>query len=224
MVKIMVTGISHVNELGEHMREIDAVGILAEGLGSPDSISLEEAREVARSLPESCQSGLITHVGIEEVLDLVKFIQPNMVQLDHPDIGAEDVVRIKQLVGVEVIKVFPIGEEEIDQFAIQNIVNAGIPFLETAAIFAFDRWNAGYGITYGQGRSPNWSVTRRIVEEFRRVHPIQIMVGGGLTARNVRKVIRSIHPDWVDVSSSVKSDGRIDLAKLVSFIQAVRHH
>ncbi len=220
----MVTGISHVSELGGHVREIDAVGILAEGLGSPDSISLEEAREVARSLPEACKSVLITHVGIEEVEHLVKVVQPNMVQLDHPDIGAEDVVRIKQLVGVEVIKVFPMVEEEIDQFA-QNIVNAGIPFLEKADTFAFDRWNARYGITYGQGRSPNWSVTRRIVAEFRRVHPpIQIMVGGGLTARNVRKVIRSIHPDWVDVSSGVKSDGRIDLAKLVSFIQAVRHH
>ncbi|MCM8781111.1 MAG: hypothetical protein NC908_04235 [Candidatus Omnitrophica bacterium] len=69
-----------------------------------------------------------------------------------------------------------------------------------------------------------WTVTTvfGILRGIRKIDR-QIFLSGGLDAKNVREAIRMVHPDWVDVSSSVeKVPGKKDPAKIKEFIQAVK--
>ncbi len=66
----------------------------------------------------------------------------------------------------------------------------------------------------GEGRAFDWEVIRSMDRP--------VIVAGGLTSRNVRRLIGAYHPFGVDVSSGVEaSAGRKDRTKLARFIRAV---
>ena len=50
----------------------------------------------------------------------------------------------------------------------------------------------------------------------------QIVVGGGLTAENVRACVRTVRPFGVDVRTGIESDYRKDPVKMRRFVQAVK--
>jgi len=70
----------------------------------------------------------------------------------------------------------------------------------------------------GAGRRHDWAVSRRIVEACQK----PVWLAGGLNASNVGEAIRDVKPYGVDVCSGVRTDGRLDLAKLEDFFSAVR--
>lgn len=74
---------------------------------------------------------------------------------------------------------------------------------------------AEYG---GTGRTHDWSVSA----EFVRRSPLPVFVAGGLTPANVGEAMRVVRPFGVDVCSGVRTEGRLDRAKLYAFIDAVR--
>lgn len=70
----------------------------------------------------------------------------------------------------------------------------------------------------GTGKKFNWNLLSKIdrIKE-------QIFLSGGLDAKNVREAIKIIHPDWVDVSSSVEvKPGKKDYKKVKEFIEAIK--
>lgn len=68
----------------------------------------------------------------------------------------------------------------------------------------------------GTGATFDWSLVR---ERLR----LPIVLSGGLTAGNVAKAIRAVHPWAVDVSSGVEAEKGIkDAAKIAAFISGVR--
>ncbi len=70
----------------------------------------------------------------------------------------------------------------------------------------------------GTGRSFDWRIARRAVEEGFRV-----ILSGGLTPKNVAKAIRVAKPYGVDVSSGVEArKGVKDPDRVRRFIRAVR--
>ena len=52
--------------------------------------------------------------------------------------------------------------------------------------------------------------------------PVPIFLAGGLTPQNVASAIEQVRPFGVDVCSGVRTDGKLDPAKLQQFIAAVR--
>jgi peptide-methionine (S)-S-oxide reductase len=70
----------------------------------------------------------------------------------------------------------------------------------------------------GTGRVHDWAISRRIVETAR----VPVFLAGGLRPGNVGDAIRAVRPFGVDLCTGVRSDGRLDEAKLAAFMAAVR--
>lgn len=98
------------------------------------------------------------------------------------------------------------------------------------------------GAEYGGGKTFGWESDAKQAQNVRRLfeetsygvrkqpggrteiserNPVRILAGG-LTIDNVTDGIRIFHPDIVDVSSGVETDGYKDREKINTFIRKVR--
>jgi phosphoribosylanthranilate isomerase len=68
----------------------------------------------------------------------------------------------------------------------------------------------------GTGEAFSWEIARGAVTKY------PIIIAGGLNPANVRRVVASLRPWGVDVSSGVEREGVKDIDKIKAFIQAVR--
>lgn len=70
----------------------------------------------------------------------------------------------------------------------------------------------------GTGRRHDWSLSRRIVEQA----SVPVFLAGGLRAENVAEAIQSVGPFGLDLCSGVRTEGRLDPAKLEALMTAVQ--
>lgn len=68
----------------------------------------------------------------------------------------------------------------------------------------------------GTGRVHDGAISREIVEAV----AAPVFLTGGLDATNVAAAIRAVRPYAVDVCTGVRTDGRLDAAKLARFVAA----
>jgi phosphoribosylanthranilate isomerase len=69
----------------------------------------------------------------------------------------------------------------------------------------------------GTGRTHDWRLSRRIRDEA----GVPLFLAGGLNAGNVADAVQQVAPHGLDLCSSVRSDGRLDAAKLRGFFSAL---
>jgi len=69
----------------------------------------------------------------------------------------------------------------------------------------------------GTGRVHDWTVSRAIRERV----TIPVFLAGGLTPENVADAVRQVGPFGVDLCTGVRTDGRLDEAKLRRFFTAL---
>jgi len=69
----------------------------------------------------------------------------------------------------------------------------------------------------GTGRRHDWALSRRI----REAAPVPLYLAGGLTSANVAEAIATVEPFGLDLCTGVRSEGRLDAAKLAAFFQAI---
>jgi phosphoribosylanthranilate isomerase len=70
----------------------------------------------------------------------------------------------------------------------------------------------------GTGRTHDWRVSRQIREAV----DVPVFLAGGLRVDNVRDAIAEVEPFGLDLCTGVRTDGRLDRAKLAAFMAAVR--
>ncbi|NBU89088.1 MAG: phosphoribosylanthranilate isomerase [Betaproteobacteria bacterium] len=70
----------------------------------------------------------------------------------------------------------------------------------------------------GTGRVHDWGVSRRVCAAVK----FPVFLAGGLRATNVTQAIEQVRPFGLDLCSSVRTDGRLDVQKLELFMRAVR--
>lgn len=70
----------------------------------------------------------------------------------------------------------------------------------------------------GTGRVHDWDHSRAIVAAAR----VPVWLAGGLRAANVADAVARVRPHGVDLCTGVRTDGRLDAAKLDAFVRALR--
>lgn len=203
MVRVKICGITNLEDaLCSVEAGCDALGFVFYKK-SPRYITPQKAKDIIKKLPKNITKiGVFVNAPEKTIKDIARICGLDMLQFH----GNESQEFCKRFNGYQIIKVFRIK----DKIDIENILR----YKTFAYLFdTFVESKPG-----GTGRRFNWDLLEGL-EDIDR----SIFLSGGLTAKNVKGAIKVIHPDWVDVSSSVEiKPGEKDYNKVKKFIEAVR--
>jgi phosphoribosylanthranilate isomerase len=181
----------------------DAIGFVLVPT-SPRAVTRREVEEILRFIPPTVLTvGVVANEDPDFLKGLVRVCSLGALQL-HGQEPPEQVLQLKaELSGVEIIKAVRVRDanslKEIPQYK-------GVDAL---LLDTYDPHRLG-----GTGQPFDWSLAAR-AKEF----GIPLIVAGGLTAGNVREVVRQVEPHGVDVSSGVEvSPGKKDFSLIREFV------
>jgi len=189
-----------------------ALGLVSRMPSGPGVIPEETIANIAARVPPCVATFLLTsEQDVQAIIAQQKRTGVNTLQIvDRLESGAHQELRAA-LPGIALVQVIHVcGPDSIDEaLAVAPHVDA----------FLFDSGNPALPVKElgGTGRTHDWSISRRIRESA----PLPVFLAGGLTAANVAEAIRQVEPFGIDVCNGVRSEGRLDVAKLADFFRAV---
>ena len=194
MTKIKLCGLSGIEEI-EAANELkpEYIGFVF----APKSrryVKPETAAELKKQLSGEIQAaGVFVNESVEKIVDDHII---DIAQL-HGDEDEDYIKRLRQLTGKPIIKAFQVKSEK-------EIAEAG----QCSADYILLDSGAGTGTVF------DWNILKKIDRPY--------FLAGGLSAGNVGKAVRELHPFAVDVSSGIETDRRKDKEKMAAFVAAVR--
>ena len=189
-----------------------AVGLVSRMPSGPGVIAEDLIAEIAAAVPPGVASFLLTsEIDVPAIIDQQRRTCVNTLQLvDALPPGAHQQLR-EALPGIALVQVVHVvGEQSIaEAVAIAPHVDA----------ILLDSGNPAAPVKElgGTGRVHDWTISRQIRETVR----CPVFLAGGLHPRNVNAAIRRIGPYGLDVCSGVRTNGRLDPAKLRDFFAEV---
>jgi phosphoribosylanthranilate isomerase len=190
----------------------DAVGLVSEMPSGPGVIAEELIAEIAAHVPPPVATFLLTcgqraaHVVAQQ-----RRCRANTIQLC--DRVAPEVYRELRaaLPGVSLVQVVHVGGREsvAEALAVADKVDA----------LLLDSGNQSLPVKElgGTGRVHDWRVSRAV----REAAPVPVFLAGGLNPDNVAEAIETVRPFGLDVCSGVRTEGRLDEAKLRRFFSNI---
>lgn len=191
---------------------VDALGLVGPMPSGPGVIDNGLIAEIAASLPPDVDTFLLTsETAPTSIVDHAGTCNTNTVQLvDHVAPEHYPAIR-KGLPGVRLVQVIHVeGPASIDE-----AVSMGR--LADALLLDSGRPSAGIKELGGTGRTHDWSQSRAIVEAA----GCPVFLAGGLRPENIGDAIEAVRPYGVDLCTGVRTDNRLDPAKLKAFVDAV---
>ena len=190
-----------------------ALGLVSEMPSGPGVIAEPLIAEIAATVPPGVAAVLLTsRHSVAAIADQHCRTRVNTIQLcDHVADGTLAQLR-EALPGVALIQVVHVtGEESLAE---------AVGVAPSVDAILLDSGNRGLAVKQlgGTGRRHDWRISRRIREAV----GVPLYLAGGLTPGNVAEAITTVRPFGVDVCNGVRSDGRLDEAKLAAFFAAVR--
>lgn len=191
----------------------DALGLVARMPSGPGPISDEAIAAVTAMAPPPIGTFLLTAETTAEAISAhVRATRPSTVQVvSH--IAPQESARLAEL-EPQVRRVQVIHVE--DRSAL-DLIPAYAPHVH-AFLLDSGRPNAPVAELGGTGRAHDWAISA----EFVRASPHPVFLAGGLDPANVGQAIRQVRPFGLDLCSKVRTEGRLDAAKLAAFVAAVR--
>jgi phosphoribosylanthranilate isomerase len=209
-VRIKICCISSIDEAQLAIAAgADALGLVSEMPSGPGVIDDELIREIALTVPPPVASVLLTSRRMaRDIADHAKFAAVNTVQIvDHVDPAQHDTMA-RIMPGVRRMQVIHVEDggalDLLNDYGLRVnafLLDSGRPKAETRELG-------------GTGRIHDWAVSA----EFVRRSPVPVFLAGGLHPGNVADAIAQVRPYGVDLCSGVRSGGRLDPAKLASFM------
>lgn len=189
-----------------------ALGLVSAMPSGPGPIPEALIAEIARRVPPPVATFLLTSLtDADGIIAQQRRCGTSTLQLcDAVDASVYGDLR-RALPGIRIVQVIHVtGPEAVPQAraAAEHVdallLDSGDP---TAAIRRLG----------GTGRTHDWTISRRIRDEA----GVPVFLAGGLTPGNVAEAVRTVEPFAVDVCSGVRTDGRLDAAKLDAFLAAL---
>ena len=170
---------------------------------SPRCISLKKAKEIIKKIPVSIKKiGVFVDEKEHNIKFLARYLDLDMLQFH----GEETPQFCRRFKNYRVIKCIRIKNKK-------SLENIG--YYQVWAIM-FDSYKKGFW--GGTGKKFDWNLVKNLQTGKKLV-----FLSGGLHAGNVKKAIKLMKPDWVDVSSSLESrPGKKNIKKVKKFIETVR--
>lgn len=190
----------------------DALGLVGAMPSGPGVIDDTAIFDIIAAVPPPIATFLLTAEQTAEAIAAhVARTRASTVQVVSP-IASDQAARLAELMpgtrrvqvihvaGAEALALIPIYAPHVHAF----LLDSGRP-------------GAAVPILGGTGQTHDWQVSAAFVAES----PRPVFLGGGLTPANVGEAIRVVHPYGVDLCTGVRTGGRLDAAKLRTFMKAV---
>jgi phosphoribosylanthranilate isomerase len=212
--RVKVCCISSVEEARLAVRYgASALGLVAKMPSGPGVIDEGTIAQIAATVPPAVGSFLLTsEQNTTAIIDQQRRLRTNTLQIvDRLEQGTYADLRAA-LPGIAIVQVIHVtGEESIDEAC--RVAEMGVD------AFLLDSGDQRLAVKLlgGTGRTHDWTLSRRIRESV----DVPLFLAGGLNATNVGAAIEEVAPYGLDVCSSLRSDGKLDEAKLGAFFEAV---
>lgn len=189
-----------------------ALGLVSTMPSGPGVVADDVIREVADWARGRARTFLLTsRTEPEAIAEQLHALRPETVQLvDALASGAHATLR-RLAPGVRLVQVIHVRSLadvaeaiEVARLVDELLLDSGNP---TAAVKELG----------GTGRTHDWALSARIVEEA----GVPVWLAGGLRAENVAQAIARVRPHGVDVCSGVRRDGVLDPVRLAGMAAAV---
>ncbi len=213
MVRVKICCIASIEEAALAVRHgAAALGLVGRMPSGPGPIADELIAEIAAWAPPAVATFLLTsETEPEAIIDHVRRCGTSTVQLVDA-VAPQVYVALRraapQLKIVQVIHVS--GPSSIAE------AKALAPHVD-ALLLDSGRPDAAVKELGGTGRVHDWALSRRIVEEASR----PVFLAGGLRPENVAEARDMVRPFGVDLCTGVRTDGRLDEARLKAFFGAL---
>jgi phosphoribosylanthranilate isomerase len=172
----------------------DLIARIAATVAPPVATFLLTSRQDAASIIEQhrhCRTSTL------QLVDHVPLAELQKLRAALPGIGLVQVIHVT-------------GEESIDEAQqAASVVDA----------LLLDSGNQKLAVKElgGTGRTHDWRLSRRIRDSVQ----VPLFLAGGLKPDNVAEAVAAVAPYGLDLCSSVRTDGRLDAAKLRGFFSAL---
>ncbi len=189
-----------------------ALGLVSAMPSGPGVIEEQLIREIAELMPPGVATFLLTSKqDVQGIIEQHHYCRTNTIQLcDRLTNGTYQDLH-QALPGIKIVQVVHVtGEEsiaealEISPQVDAILLDSGNQSLPTKELG-------------GTGRTHDWSISQQIREAI----SIPLFLAGGLNPRNVQQAIAQVQSFGLDLCSSVRTDGKLDPAKLSQFMQQV---
>lgn len=191
----------------------DAVGLVARMPSGPGPIPDALIAEIAATVPPPVATFLLTsETDPAAIVEHVGRCRANTVQLVDA-VPADAYAGLRRAhPAVRIVQVIHVEDQDSVEEARQAASHVDALLLDSG------RPKLAVKELGGTGRVHDWTLSARIVAES----PVPVFLAGGIRADNVAEAIRAVRPYGIDLCSGVRTDGRLDPAKLAALVAAMR--
>jgi len=213
MIRIKICCISSLAEAQTAISfGADAIGLVGKMPSGQGVITDDLICSIAKSVPPPVATFLLTsETSSVGIVSHHRKVNTSTIQIvDALKLGSYRNIR-EQLPNVKIVQVIHVIDE--------RSVDEAVQISEQIDALLLDSGNPNLAVKElgGTGRTHNWSLSRKIVEQSK----VPVFLAGGLNAENVREAIETVQPFGVDVCSGVRTDCKLDEWKLEAFFKAV---
>ena len=188
-----------------------AIGLVSAMPSGPGVIDEASIAEIAAAAPSGVAKFLLTsRTDVDGIVAQQRRSGVDTLQLvDRMPAGSHEALR-RLLPGIRLVQVVHVEGEDSVAEALDVAPHVDMLLLDSG------RTRGAVRELGGTGRTHDWMLSRRIVD----ASPVPVFLAGGLRPDNVAEAIRTVRPFGVDVCSGVRTDARLDAAKLREFFEA----
>lgn len=192
----------------------DSLGFVSGYTYSPRNLTLQELKQLVSSVPPFVSTVVVTPTSNKDLNKIIK-LRPSYVQL-YSDLAYPKIEN--DLNVIQTVRPSEDSKSTIER-AVELAKQSNAILFDTSRTSPYEVASAKDGEE--RRLEDDWKVARRIKGVL---GSSPLILGGGLTEKNVRRAVQIVHPFAVDVSSGVeRSPGIKDEHKIFRFIENAKN-